>query len=207
MSNRNNLFLQDSDQVLIIFSKVFGIVALSTLTLQLMRSGDRSETWDKLIFATAIVVGIAGFVSIFLLKTKSFRLDLITLIAAFAGILLGVGGIEEHDPINGVVLSNRLWLGFGPFALALLLAIALIVWKVWDWQNLNKAWKALLSLITLVTISLASLSLFQDSKSIIDPDHSEYVLNEVMAIRAGNWPFESFIPQYQTVYTFLCSSL
>ena len=102
MSNRNNLFLQDSDQVLIIFSKVFGIVALSTLTLQLMRSGDRSETWDKLIFATAIVVGIAGFVSIFLLKTKSFRLDLITLIAAFAGILLGVGGIEEHDPINTV---------------------------------------------------------------------------------------------------------
>jgi len=163
-----------------------------------MRSGDRSETWDKLIFATAIVVGIAGFVSIFLLKTKSFRLDLITLTAAFAGILLGVGGIEEHDPINGVVLSNRLWLGFGPFALALLLAIALIVWKVWDWQNLNKAWKALLSLIALAAISLASLSFFQDSKSIIDPDHSEYVLNEVMAIRAGNWPFESFIPQYQT---------
>lgn len=205
MSNRKNLFLQDSDQVLIIFSKVFGIVALSTLILQLMRSGDKSETWDKLIFATAIVVGIAGFVAIFLLKIKSFRLDLITLIAAFAGILLGVGGIEEHDPINGVVLSNRLWLGFGPFALALLLAIALIVWKVWDWQNLNKAWKALLSVIALAATSLASLSFFQDAKSIIDPDHSEYVLNEVMAIRAGNWPFESFIPQYQTVYTFFAA--
>ena len=205
MSKRKNILLHDSDQVLILFSKIFGIVSVSTLAFQLLRAGDKSETWDKLIFATAIAIGIASFASLFIFKTKSFRFDLFTLMAAVAGIFLGVGGIEEHDPINGVVLSNRLWLGFGPFTLALLIAIAFIVWKVWDWQNLNRVWKSLLSIIALITISLASLSFFQDSKSIIDPDHSEYVLNEVMAIRAGNWPFENFIPQYQTVYTFLAT--
>ena len=207
MSKRNNLLLSESDQVFILFSKVFGTVAASTLAYQLIRSGSKSESWDKLIFATAMLIGILGFVSLFISKTKHYRFDNITYLFAIAAIVLGVGGIEMHDPINGVVLSNRLWLGFGPFVLVLLVLVAFVAWQIWQWKNINRLWKTLLLLFSLVSVSLASLSFWQDSQSIIDPDHSEYVLNEVMAIRAGNWPFENFIPQYQTVYTFIAAML
>jgi hypothetical protein len=154
-----------------------------------------------------MLIGILGFVSLFISKTKHYRFDNITYLFAIAAIVLGVGGIEMHDPINGVVLSNRLWLGFGPFVLVLLVLVAFVAWQIWQWKNINRLWKTLLLLFSLVSVSLASLSFWQDSESIIDPDHSEYVLNEVMAIRAGNWPFENFIPQYQTVYTFIAAML
>ena len=48
MSKRKNLFLQDSDQVLIIFSKVFGIVALSTLTLHKLLSAALASLADSI---------------------------------------------------------------------------------------------------------------------------------------------------------------
>ena len=207
MSKRGNLLLSDSDQVFVLFSKVFGTVAATTLAYQLIRAGSKSESWDKLIFATAMLVGILGFVSLFISKTKHFRFDNVTFLFALVGIVLGVGGIEKHDPINGVVLSNRLWLGFGPFVLALTLIFAFVAWQIWQWKNLKGIWKTLLLLFSLASVALAGLSFWQDSQSIIDPDHSEYVLNEVMAIRAGNWPFENFIPQYQTVYTFIAAIL
>ncbi len=199
--------MSDSDQVFALFSKIFGLVAASTLTFQLLRAGNKSESWDKAIFAAAILVGIIGFISLFIIKTKYFKFDLASFALALVGIILGVAGIEQHDPINGVVLSNRLWLGFGPYTLVLLLAFAAVIWRIWAWQNLGKPWKALLAAVAGISLTMASLSFWQDASSIIDPDHSEYVLNEVMAIRAGNWPFENFIPQYQTVYTFLAAAM
>lgn len=207
MAKKKTVLLSDSDQVLSLFSKVFGIVALSALSFQTLRAGDKSETWDKAIFATAMVVGIASYVSLFILKTQNYRFDIVTFISAIVGITLGVGGIEKHDPINGVILSNRLWLGFGPFVLILLVLLSFISWKIWKWDSLGKPWKITLGLASLASIVFASLSFWQDTKSIIDPDHSEYVINEVMAIRAGNWPFDNFIPQYQTVYTFIAALL
>ena len=196
---------RDSDHVFSLFSKIFGAVVFSTLIFQIVRSGDKSETWDKMIFATAIIIGALSYFSLYVIKVKNFNFDLITYAAAIVGIILGIGGIEQHDPINGVVLSNRLWLGFGPFVLILLVLLSLFSWRVWQWVNLGKVHKLGLAGIASIAASFSVLSFWQDSKSIIDPDHSEYVLNEVMAIRAGNWPFENFIPQYQTVYSFVAS--
>lgn len=207
MATKRNLLLSDSDQVFALFSKIFGLVAASTLTFQLLRAGNKSESWDKAIFASAILVGIIGFISLFIIKTKHFKFDIATFALALVAIILGVAGIEQHDPINGVVLSNRLWLGFGPYTLVLLLALATVIWRIWAWQNLGKPLKTLFAAVAGISLIMASLSFWQDSSSIIDPDHSEYVLNEVMAIRAGNWPFENFIPQYQTVYTFLAAAI
>jgi hypothetical protein len=194
-----------SDQASILFTKIFGIVAFSTLSFQIMRSGDKSETWDKLIFFIALVTGFASFVVVYLLKTKKFVFGLFTFTSSIIGIVLGVGGIEKHDPINGVILSNRLWLGFGPFVLGLLFVSTLIIWKLWEWNSLNTGWRSLFFVVSFASITLSTLSFYQDSKTIIDPDHSEYVLNEVMAVQAGNWPFENFIPQYQTIYTFIAA--
>ena len=207
MASKKNLLITDSDQVFILFSKIFGLVAASTLTFQLLRSGNKSESWDKAIFATALVVGIFGFISLFIVKTRHFKFDIATFALALVGIILGVAGIEQHDPINGVVLSNRLWLGYGPYTLIPLLVLAAVIWRIWTWKNLGNLWKTLLAFVAGISLILASLSFWQDANSIIDPDHSEYVLNEVMAIRAGNWPFENFIPQYQTVYTFVAAML
>jgi hypothetical protein len=47
------------------------------------------------------------------------------------------------------------------------------------------------------------ISFWQNSALVIDPDHSEYVLNELIGPLNGNWPYADFIPQYQTFYGFL----
>jgi hypothetical protein len=204
---KKQLLASDSDQVFILFSKMFGLVVASTFTFQILRAGDKSESWDKAIFGTAILIAIFGFISLFIIKTRQFKFDFATSALALAGIILGVAGIEQHDPINGVVLSNRLWLGYGPYTLILLLVLATAIWRIWEWQNLAKIWKIILTVVAGISLILSSLSFWQNANSVIDPDHSEYVLNEVMAIRAGNWPFDNFIPQYQTVYTFFAAIL
>lgn len=202
MKSQNKL-IKDSDHIFILFSKNFGLVCIIILAIQFIRNGNKSENWDKSIFLLALIVGFVSYLRIFIIKIYPFIFDSITLIFSVIAIFLGVGGIEQHDPINGVVLSNRLWLGFGPFTLVLLLLISLMIWRIWEWKLLSMFTKLFIGLVTSFSIIFSIISLWQDSKSSIDPDHSEYVLNEVMAIKAGNWPYENFIPQYQSMYSFL----
>jgi hypothetical protein len=195
--------VKESDQVFILFSKNFGLVSMVILAIQILRNGNKSENWDKTIFLLSILIGLISYLRIFIFKTQTFIFDSFSFIFAITGVLLGVGGIEKHDPINGVVLSNRLWLGFGPYSLIILLVMSFMVWQIWGWNQLPKLTRMASSSIALLIVVFSGISFWQDAKSLIDPDHSEYVLNEVMAIKAGNWPYESFIPQYQTAYSFL----
>jgi hypothetical protein len=120
---------------------------------------------------------------------------------------IGIIGIEEHDPINGVVLSNRLWLGFGPFVFLLMAAIFAFVFKVLEWKSLSRTWKVSLAILFSANTALAIPSFWQSAKAVIDADHSEYVINEIIAPLNGYWPYSDFIPQYQTFYGFFLKPL
>jgi hypothetical protein len=122
---------------------------------------------------------------------------------AFIITAIGIGGVEQHEPINGVVLSYRLWLGFGPYVLILALLITPFVFKIIEWRTLNTAWKALLSALFLINTVLVVPSFWQSAGTVIDADHSEYVINELLAPLVGHWPYSDFIPQYQSFYGFL----
>ncbi len=181
--------------------RAFAITAVSILTIQLARGTNYTESFDKAIFGIALLTAFSLLLIGSLTKNiaKAGMGSLILFIVTF---LLGVGGIEKHQPINGVILSNRLWLGFGPFVLVLSLLFIPVIFRLLEWKSLSVSIKAIIASITFANLILVIPSFWQNSASVIDPDHSEYVINEMFGPLNGNWPYSDYIPQYQTFYGF-----
>lgn len=187
---------------LILGIKAFTITGLAILVVQALRGNAQSEGPDKAIYL--ISIAIAGiYLLIGLSKAKFSSGKYLYGFGAAVISILGIIGIEQHDPINGVVLSNRLWLGFGPFVLLLTLIIANFVFNLLEWKSLTKVWKLVIGSLLIVNLILVAPSFWQSSKTVIDADHSEYVINELIAPLTGHWPYSNFIPQYQSFYGFL----
>jgi len=186
---------------LVLGLKAFTITGLMILLIQLFRGPGQSEGPDKAIFLVSIAIA-AIFILRGLTKGNFNSGKYFYAFGAIVVIVMGVVGIEEHDPINGVVLSNRLWLGFGPFVLLLMALIFGYVFRVLEWKSLGKVWKVVLALLFSTNSALAIPSFWQSAKVVIDADHSEYVINEIIAPLNGYWPYSDFIPQYQTFYGF-----
>ena len=182
--------------------KAFALTGSLIFLIQLLRGSSQSEGPDKAIYLIAIF--IAG---IFLLlgysKTGKTTGKYVYGALAFLVTALGIAGVEQHEPINGVVLSYRLWLGFGPYTLILALLLMPLVFKIIEWRSLNIAWKALFSGLFLTNAVLVVPSFWQSAATVIDADHSEYVINELLAPLVGHWPYSDFIPQYQSFYGYL----
>ena len=133
--------------------KAFAITGSLIFVIQLLRGPGLGEGPDKAIYLLAVL--IAG---IFILMgfTKSSMSSGKYLYGAltFVVAVIGIAGVEEHAPINGVVLSYRLWLGFGPYVLVLALLIMPFVLKVIEWRGLHKGWKLLVSTLILINTVL-----------------------------------------------------
>jgi hypothetical protein len=187
---------------LVLGLKAFTVTGFMILAIQLVRGPAQSEGPDKAIFFLSIIT--AGVFLLLGLSKGNFATGKFFYgCSAFLIAVLGILGIEQHDPINGVVLSNRLWLGFGPFVLVLALLISGFVFRLLEWKSLNKSWKIFVGLVVTVNLFLVIPSFWQNSNTVIDADHSEYVINEILATTNGQWPYANFIPQYQTFYGFL----
>ena len=182
--------------------KAFAITGSLIFIIQLLRGSAQSEGPDKAIYLLAIL--IAGiFLLIGFSKSSKSTGKYLYGSLAFLVTAIGIAGVEQHEPINGVVLSYRLWLGFGPYVLILALLITPIVFKIIEWRTLSIAWKAILSALFLINAALVIPSFWQSAGTVIDADHSEYVINELFAPLVGHWPYSDFIPQYQSFYGFL----
>ena len=182
--------------------KAFALTGLLIFVVQLLRGPAQSESPDKAIYLLALL--IAGvFLLIGFSKIGKATGQYLYGSLAFLVTAVGIGGVEEHEPINGVVLSDRLWLGFGPYVLLLALLITPIILKIIEWRSLNLLWKVLLSTLFLINVTLVIPSFWQSAANVIDADHSEYVINELLAPVVGYWPYSDFIPQYQSFYGFL----
>ena len=182
--------------------KAFAITGALIFVIQLLRGSGQSEGPDKAIYLLAVLIAgvflLMGF-SKSSMSTGKYLSGALTFIVA----AIGIAGVEEHAPINGVVLSDRLWLGFGPYVLVLALLISPFVLKVIEWRALHLGWKLLVSALILTNTVLVIPSFWQNSSTVIDADHSEYVINELIAPLVGHWPYSDFIPQYQSFYGFL----
>ena len=181
---------------------MFGVSTLFILSIQLLRSGDKSESWDKGAFALSAILGLV-FMLRFLQKRFSSGSNVILSICASSIFVLGILGVERHDRINGVDLSPILWLGFGPGVLIALAALIPSIFSIYRWEGLPRwirySLSALAGLITMGLIPAA----WQGGASIIDTYHSEYVINENLAVSAGHLPYVDFIPQYGTLFSWL----
>ena len=186
---------------LVLGLKAFALTGFSILLVQLFRGSAQSEGPDKAIFLLSISIA-AVFILMGLTKGHFNSGKYVYAVGAIFVTAIGIVGIEEHDPINGVVLSDRLWLGFGPFVLLLMALIFGFVFKFLEWKSLSKTWKVVLALLFSTNAALAIPSFWQSARTVIDADHSEYVVNEIIAPLNGYWPYSDFIPQYQTFYGF-----
>jgi hypothetical protein len=186
---------------LVLGLKAFALTGFSILLVQLFRGSAQSEGPDKAIFLLSISIA-AVFILMGLTKGHFNSGKYFYAVVALIVTVFGVVGIEEHDPINGVVLSDRLWLGFGPFVLILMAVVFGFVFKILEWKTLGRTWKVVLASLFTINAALAIPSFWQSAKAVIDPDHSEYVINEIIAPLNGYWPYSDFIPQYQTFYGF-----
>lgn len=184
-----------------LFMRTFGLVALSTMAIHLLRAESRAESWDKAIYGIGLLVALIFFMRIFFLKKIAVSFGWISWMGSLAGIIVGLGGIELHD--QGPRLSDQLWLGFGPYVLVLVVFLGPFIWKIYRWNPLNRWIKLLIAVSIGLNVFFSIPSLWQDVASMIDPGHSEYVLNEALSFGAGHWPLVDFIPQYQVLFTFL----
>lgn len=182
--------------------KAFVLIFSTTLAIQLIRGSNFTESYDKAIFLIAILASFAFLV--IGSSAKKGSISSVGVLGLFVlALILGVGGIEKHAPINGVILSNRLWLGFGPFVLLLAILITPFGLRIIEWKSLPRIVKITLSALFTLNLALVIPSFWQNSATVIDADHSEYVINELFGPLNGNWPYETYIPQYQTFYGFL----
>jgi hypothetical protein len=190
----------EQDDVLNIGVWVFAITGSVIFFIQLFRGNNTSEGPDKLIYllsglCVVAAMGFGYFKRLFQTLPKWVSYTSIFFLC------LGVFGIENHN-WSGVDLSQIYWLGFGPAVLALLFLFSIFIQRIFDWQRLSKFWKISISLLVFSNLIFSLLSFWQSSNSLIDPGHSEYVINEIFAQLSGSWSFSSFIPQYQTFFGF-----
>ena len=94
--------------------KAFAITGSFIFIVQLLRGSAQSEGPDKAIYLFAILItGI--FLLIGFSKAGKATGQYLYGSLAFIVTAIGIAGVEQHDPINGTILSNKLWLGFGPY--------------------------------------------------------------------------------------------
>ena len=178
----------------------FGITGLIVFVVQLSRGSNTGESPDKLIYLLSGICSIAA-IGYGYFKASFPPTNKLISYASILFLCIGISGIENHKWVN-VDLSQIYWLGFGPAVLVLVFIISFFIRRILDWHTLSRFWKVFISFLILSNVTFSLLSFWQSSNSLIDPGHSEYVINEIFSQLSGSWSFSSFIPQYQTFFGF-----
>jgi hypothetical protein len=184
-----------------LFIKLASYTSIVVFLVQLFRANNRSEKIDQFIFLSCIIISFLFMVQEFKSK-KNFKITRLSLLGLLI-FIIGIFGVEKHSQINGVDLNKILWLGFGPFILLTILLIMPFVFYIYSWKNLNRTIKIIFNFLAIGVVMLVIPATWQGGNSIIDNYHSEYLINENLAVAAGHIPYVDFIPQYGTLYSWL----
>lgn len=187
------------DKVVSPLSAAILIVSINIYCWQLIRT-DQSELWDKIIYATSLVLSF-----ILILVGRKIAKSLFVLVPGSVSLLIGIMGVEKHgtETTSGVDVTGILWLGFGPIVFAVSLIVIPFCFELLDWNTTSPTVKNLLRFVSFAVTLFSLLSCWQTGSSIIDMYSSEYVLNEGLALPAGNFPYVNFIPQYGTLFSII----
>lgn len=188
-----------------LFALVFTSVSIFTFCIQTFRGQNKSESIDKVVFLTGIGLGIYFLGKSYFARkipTVPVILSIVTIVISVIGIV----GIEKHPTMDSNFLST-IWLGFGwPVLIATIATLPFIFWIVSESYKQPFS-KLILRVISSVVLLATIPAVLQGGASIIDPYHSEYVINELLAVSAGNIPYVDFIPQYGQLYSWMISPL
>lgn len=182
-----------------VIARIICLTSISILLIHLVRTSS-SESWDKFIYVSSIVIGAYALLS----KAKIWK-DSLFYFVALVPLFIGVIGVEKHgtETTSGVDVSGLLWLGFGPVVLVVLVFIYPSIFKILHIRKHGIAMKSTLVVFATISIVLSCIGAWQTNTSIIDPYSTEYVANEHLAVSAGHFPYVDFIPQYGTLISFI----
>lgn len=153
-----------------------------------------SESTDKLLFVGSGLFALSA--TLLAAKSPTIRSNSAWLYLGLFSLSIGVI-VKEHQE-----MSREHVMGFG---LSVFL-IALVITPLMPILVKNAGNKKILFGLTLISIFfviLAVLSFWQTKNSLIESQHSEYVVNELLAPRTGYSQFSNFIPQYTFVLGYI----
>jgi hypothetical protein len=181
------------------FVQMFGISAFIVQLMQLIRTSNNPENWDKVLVLLPLLVCSLLFFSL----EKRLKPQLTYAFFATIFILLGTLAIETHSAINGVDINKILWFGFGPFVVLLTLFLTPSIFLLYSNLDSHKLLRIMVRFCAFVLVILLVPATIQGGNSLMEPDAPEYVINELLAVPAGNLPYVDFIPQYGILFTWL----
>jgi hypothetical protein len=185
-----------------ILIKTFAATAIIIFAVQAIRAGNRSEAFDKMLVAGAVILSGIFAGSVIIKVKKNSSLILYASIALLTS-LLGIFSIEKHTFINGIDINKILWFGFGPFIGVASILLVPYIFKVYVGSAKSLIWgRRIVASIALLFLIPAS---WQGGSSLMEPDSPEYVINELLSVPSGHIPYVNFIPQYGILYTWLIS--
>jgi hypothetical protein len=181
----------------------YTILSFSILfSSEFLRNILSSENVDKLIFLFHII----GFLYFYRYRRYYFRYKIKKkeiFFSVIASAILIIGILKE----NVVIARNRtgeevnsLWNGFG-FEVLCTLVIILIFSVIYvKKESAYRISKNLSVSLSVILVSVYTLSIWQTKNSLIDFNHTEFILNESLAFSSESFPYSNFIPQYSMLY-------
>ena len=149
-----------------------------------------SESADKLFFVGRAIFSVCTSY----LVSKFNNLKHAVTIPLFAIISLSIGIIVKENQN----MSREHVMGFG-LSVFIISVILLAVIMYFSKITQSKLFHVSALIFSLFCLLLAILSFYQTRNSLIESQHSEYVVNELLAPRTGYTQYSSFVPQYTFV--------
>ncbi len=149
-----------------------------------------SESADKLFFVGSAIFSVCASY----LVSKFNNLKHAVTIPLFAIISLSIGIIVKENQN----MSREHVMGFG-LSVFIISVIFLAIIMNFSKITQSKLFHVSALIFSLFCLLLAILSFYQTRNSLIESQHSEYVVNELLAPRTGYTQYSSFVPQYTFV--------
>jgi len=183
-----NIFSSDFSEFSSLFTLLFASYSFFMVAFwAFYMKANPSEVTDKLVFVGA---GLFALLALgFALKFPLILRNPVPLYVALTSLSVGVI-VKEHQEMSR---EHVMGFGFSVFIIAIVLAMLLPVMV----RKVDVTWVQITVTVVAICFSvIAILSFWQTKNSLIESQHSEYVVNELLAPRTGYSQFSSFIPQY-----------
>lgn len=199
---KNLRFIGFENRVVYLVLNLFAALNFIFIILQFERYENNSEKWDLLLFLLLGVTTIS-FCLIYIFNRETlFKTNYLIIFFAYYGLFKGVTTIEFRVlDIWEKPFSYYLWSGFGWQVILVSFLLSFFIYNfLFSEGKLNLFIRLLLGIYLILS---ALLTYWQNTNSLIDVTHSNHVFNELFAAKNSKLHFSTFIPQYQSLYTFL----
>jgi len=169
---------------------VMGVISFSSTAVWILSGiSIRNESSDKLTYLTAGISALSILIIVLKFRIRSFFQIFFTLVS-WISVFVGIIAVEHFN------MSKEHTMGFG-WKVALFTVTILPVFYFWfkHPEKWNKQ-KQIFWIPAIFIIYCVVIAWWQTSKTLIEVNHSTYVINELLGPAAGYIPYQDFIPQY-----------